>query len=47
MIGQSRELACLLCMKHERREGTVQAIRDAVLRTKELARSVSGRDDLR
>ena len=44
---RSKELACLLCMKHERREGTVQAIRDAVLRTKELARSVSGRDDLR
>jgi hypothetical protein len=38
---RSKELACMLCMKHERRVGTVEAIRDAVLRTKELARSSS------
>ncbi|HEY3419200.1 MAG TPA: DUF1638 domain-containing protein [Methanomassiliicoccales archaeon] len=35
---RSQELACMLCMKHERREGTVKAIGDAIVRTKELAR---------
>jgi hypothetical protein len=35
--AKSRDLACTLCMKHERREGTLNAIRDAVVRTKDLA----------
>jgi Protein of unknown function (DUF1638) len=39
--SKSKELACMLCMKHERREGSVQAIREAIARTKELARSRS------
>lgn len=39
--NQSKELACMLCMKHERREGTLQAISDAMIRTKELARNRS------
>ena len=36
---RSKELACMLCMRHDRREGTVQAIKEAVQRTKELAMS--------
>lgn len=36
----SNELACMLCMRHERREGTVQAISDAVTRTKVLATEI-------
>lgn len=39
--AKSKELACMLCMKHDRREGTVQAIKEAVERTKELARKRS------
>ena len=35
--AKSKELACMLCMKHERRKGSVQAIREAVQRTKYLA----------
>jgi hypothetical protein len=35
----SKELACMLCMRHESRKGTLQAIHDAVERTKALARS--------
>jgi hypothetical protein len=36
--ANSKELACALCMRHERREGTIQAIHEAFARTKELAR---------
>jgi len=43
--ARSKELACMLCMKHERRDGTVQAIRDAILRTKQLAVSRSAKAD--
>jgi hypothetical protein len=39
--SRSNELACMLCMKHERRKGTLKAIEDAIQRTKELARSRS------
>ena len=39
--SKSKDLACILCMKHDRREGTTEAIREAVEQTKELARSLS------
>ncbi len=39
--SRSNELACMLCMRHERRKGTLKAIEDAIQRTKELARSRS------
>jgi hypothetical protein len=40
---KSQRLACMLCMKHDRREGTIDAIREAVVRTKELARSLAAK----
>jgi hypothetical protein len=41
---KSKELACLLCMNHERRTGSLQAIREAVERTKELAKSRAAKE---